>query len=304
MPRYAGWICVPAAALLLAAAPAWAKHAEYIRPIVQEVPAAGLTQVVLVNLVGPISIQTAPNNEVGIQILIHGGGLDQVFAQTLTQQLQFKIERIGPQLRIIGEYPVDRFHDYGYPRMKSILGIHGTDNNLYPPGPDGKPVRIRHAGNKHSVELWAEIRLSLPSSLGLVVRNIYGDVQLRGTDADAAGRGTFDGFTDVGDFLIHNPRWSAMKLESDYGAVKFLDGFGAVKDITVKTDFGGTYFYLHPGASGRILAQKDLGFLHNDFTNAIFQKQGDEHVMVLGDGHGTVVHVDMNVGSLHLEKAP
>lgn len=285
---------------LLAAVPGWAKHAEYIRPIVQNEPAAGLSQVVVINLVGPISIDTEPTDQVGIQILIHGGGMDQVFAQTLAQQLQFKIERIGSQLRITGEYPTDHFRDYGYPRMKSVLGIHGTDNNVY----QGKAVRIRHVGNKKSVELWAEIRLRLPSSLGLVIRNIYGDVNLRGSDAGAAGTGAFDGFTDVGDFLIHNPRWRDMKLESDYGAVKFLDGFGAVKDIQVKTDFGGTYFYLRPGASGKILAQKDLGFLHNDFTNAIFSKEGDEHVMVLGDGHGTVVHVDMNVGSLHLEKAP
>lgn len=284
------------------AAPAWAKRVTYIRPVVQNEPAAGLTQVVLENLVGPISIQTEPTPQVGIQILIHAAGLDQVFAKTLSQQLTFKIERAGPQLRIIGLYPTDHFHNYGYPNMRSILGIHGTDNNVY----RGQTVHIRHAGNKHSVELWAEIRLTLPSSLDLVIRNIYGDVELRGADAGAIGppAGALDGFTDVGDFIIHDPRWATMKLDSDYGAIKFMDGFGAARDISVETDFGGTYFYLHPGATGKILAQKDLGFLHNDFSNAIFKTEGDEHVMQLGDGHGTVVHVNMNVGSLHLEPAP
>ncbi len=286
-------------AALCCAAPAWAKRATYIRPVMKSVSTAGLTQVVIQNLVGPIDIITQPTDQVKIAILVHGGGLDRVFARTLTQQLHFDIRKIGPQLRIIGHYPVKQFQNYGYPYMKSFFFIHGTDTNIY----RGHRVHIRDVGNKKSVELWAEIRVTLPSSLSLVIRNIYGDVRMRGNGG--GGNGSLDGFTDVGDFLIHNPRWAQVKLDSDYGSIKFLDGFGVVQDMHVKTDFGGTYFYLRPGASGKIIAHKTLGFLHNNFNDALFKSDGDGHkVMVLGDGRGTTVHVDMNVGSLHLEKAP
>ncbi len=295
--RHAFLLILLAAAVC--AAPAWAKRATYIRPVVQVVPTAGLTQVVVENLVGPIDIITEPTDQVQIAILVHGGGLDRVFARTLTQQLHFEIRKIGPQLRVIGHYPVDQFQNYGYPHMKRMFFIHGTDSNLY----EGHKVYIRDVGNKKSVELWAEIRITLPSSVNLVIRNIYGDVRIRGNGG--GGSGSLDGFTDVGDFLIHNPRWAKVKLDSDYGSIKFLDGFGVVQDMHVETDFGGTYFYLQPGASGKIIAHKSLGFLHNEFNDALFKSDGNGHkVMLLGDGHGTVVHVDMNVGSLHLEKAP
>lgn len=286
-------------AAALCAAPLWAKRATYIRPVIKSFPITGLTQVVVQNLVGPIDIITQPGDQVQVQILIHGGGLDRVFARTLTHQLHFELRAVGPQLRIIGHYPTQQFKNYGYPYMKRMFFIHGTDTNIY----RGQKVHIRDVGNKKSVELWAEIRVTLPSSLNLVIRNIYGDVRMRGSGG--GGNGSLDGFTDVGDFLIHNPRWAKVKLDSDYGSIKFLDGFGVVQDMHVETDFGGTYFYLRPGASGKIIAHKSLGFLHNNFNDALFKSNGQgQKVMVLGSGQGTVVHVDMNVGSLHLEKAP
>lgn len=286
-------------AATLGVAPLWAKRVTFIRPVMKSFPTAGLTQVVVENLVGPIDIITEPTDQVQVAILIHGGGLDRVFARTLTHQLHFELRQVGPQLRIIGHYPTQQFHNYGYPHMKRMFFIHGTDSNMYL----GQKVYIRAVGNKKSVELWAEIRVTLPSSLNLVIRNIYGDVHIRGNGG--GGNGSLDGFTDVGDFLIHNPRWAKIKLDSDYGAIKFLDGFGVVRQMHVETDFGGTYFYLRPGASGKIIAHKSLGFLHNEFNDALFKSNGNgQKVMVLGSGQGTVVYVDMNVGSLHLEKAP
>jgi hypothetical protein len=286
------------AALTLSAA----KHVEYIQPVERTIPAAGVRQVVLQNMVGPISIQTTDTDTIHLTALVHAGGLDDVFARTLANEVTFDVKNDNGQLRIIVNYPVKQFHNYGYPHMKLVgvkgIGIHGTDTNEY----GGEKIHIRAAGNKKSIELWAEIRLELPNSEGLVIRNIYGDVETRGEGA--AGDGLFDCFTDVGDMTIVNPRWKQVKVESDYGKVSFTEGFGATLDIDVKTDWGGSYFYLDPGATGKIVARKDLGFLHNQFTNSHFEKdENGNSVMVLGDGHGTTVHVDMSVGSLHLERA-
>lgn len=298
--RRSPFIMTVLGALLLVAGvvPASARQrAQYIRPIIKSFPAQGLTQLVIQNLAGPITIQTQDTSTVKVEVLIHGGGVDETFARTLTQQLNFKIERLAPQLRIIGDYPLDHFRDYGYPYMKSIAFIHGTDTNEY----QGKTVHIRSVNSKKAVELWAEIRVTLPNSIGVVIRNLYGDVTVHGSGT--VSNALFDGFSDVGDFEIDNPRWGQVKVQSDYGKVSFLRGFGAVQDIHVNTSFGGAYFYLQPGATGKIMASKDLGFLHNNFTDSHFTKEGDQHVMVLGDGHGTVVHIDMSVGSLHLERA-
>lgn len=285
--------------LLAVSSLAWGdSKATYIRPIVQTIPAAGVTQVVVQNLVGPISIQTHDGPSIELEILIHAGGADPTFARTLAQQLNFTVEQVAGQLRVIGVYPLDHFRDYGYPRMKSILGIHGTDSNEY----NGQKVFIRNVGSKKAVELWAEVRLTLPPALALVVRNTYGDVDIRG-GAGAAGDGSFDGFTDVGDFTVYRPRWAQIKLQSDYGKVEFTDGLGMGKDIHVNTDVGGTYLHLPPDARGRIIAHKDLGFLHNDVSNAKFAKNGDgDSVLQLGDGQGPTVHIEMSVGSLHLRK--
>ena len=275
------------------------KRADYIRPIQQTIPAAGVTQVVLENLVGPISVQTSDSNQIQLVVLVHAGGQDQTFARTLANQLDFKVTQTAGQLRIIGEYPLDHFRDYGYPRMKSVLGIHGTDSNVY----QGKKVFVRAVGAKQAVELWAEIRLSLPASEALVIRNIYGNVELRGTGGPTATTGAVDGFTDVGDFTVYRPEWGQIKLQSDYGKVEFTDGLGTANDIHVNTDIGGTYLDLPPNAAGKIVAHKDLGFLHNDVSHASFSKDSaGDSVLQLGDGAGPVVHVDMSVGSLHLRK--
>ncbi|MGH9518612.1 MAG: hypothetical protein ACRD2D_03145 [Terriglobales bacterium] len=298
MPRRAGFRrLLPL--LIVVSLPLWAANkATYIRPIMQTMPAAGLTQVVVQNLVGPVAIQTEEGPNLEIAILVHAGGADATFARTLSQQLTFKIEKIGSQLRIIGVYPLDHFRDYGYPRMKSVFFIHGTDSNEY----DGKKVFIRDVGSKKAVELWAEVRLTLPPSMGLVIRNTYGDVDLRGGSGPAA-TGSLDGFTDVGDFTVYRPRWARIKLQSDYGKVTFTDGLGSGQEIHVNTDVGGTYLDLPPDANGKIVAHKDLGFLHNDVSNAKFTKNSDgESVLQLGNGQGPTVHIDMSVGSLHLRR--
>lgn len=286
---------------LVLASLAWARdHATFIRPIQQTIPAAGLTQVVVQNLVGPISIQTTDGDQVQLTVLIHSGGADDTFARTLSQQLDFQVQTVAGQLRIIGVYPLDHFRDYGYPNMKSVMGIHGTDSNIY----DGKKVYIRHVGSKKAIELWAEVRLNLPARLALVVRNTYGDVDLRGVaapDAQPATAGSFDGFTDVGDFTVYRPEWAQMKLQSSYGKVEFTDGFGISGDIHVNTDVGGAYLDLPPGVNCQIVAHKDLGFLHNDVSEAKFTKNDDgDSVLQLGNG-GPVIHIDMSLGSLHLK---
>lgn len=288
------------AALLAASAWAWAfDHPNYIRPIQKDVPAAGLTQVVLQNLVGPISVQTNDGNVVHLEVLVHAGGPDATFRKTLASQLDFTVQNLNGQLRITGVYPLEHFHDYGYPRMKSILGIHGTDNNEY----DGQKVFIRNVGSKKAVELWAEVRLTLPTRLALVLRNTYGDVDLHGGAPGGAPVGSLDGFTDVGDFSIYRPLWSDLKIQSDYGKVEFTDGFGAAKDIHISTDVGGAYLDLPPACNCQIIAHKDLGFLHNDVNDAKFSKDSDgDSVLQLGTGQGAQVHVDMSVGSLHLSR--
>jgi hypothetical protein len=278
-------------------APARAKHVTYIKPILQSIPAAGLTQVVVQNLVGPISIAIKAGDEVKLEALVHTGGDDDAFTHALADELKLEVTPANGQLRVIAHYPTDHFQNYGYPNMKSIAFIHGTDSNEY----EGKKVYIRAVGSNKATELWTEIRLTAPPGLGVVIRDIYGDVTVSGDNkpVDSA----FDGFTDVGDFSITDPGWANMKLESDYGKVEFKDGLGAARDIHVKTDVGGTYLDLAPGATGQIIASKDLGFLHNDFTDSHFSKNSDgESVMSLGDGHGTVVHIDMSVGSLHLRR--
>ncbi|MGH9394490.1 MAG: hypothetical protein ACRD1E_10005 [Terriglobales bacterium] len=273
-------------------------RASYIRPIEKTLPAAGVTQVVLENLVGPITVETVPGGTIGLEVLVHAGGPDAAFARTLAGQLDFHTQQTGGQLRIIGVYPLDHFRDYGYPKMKSILGIHGTDSNRY----DGKKVFIRDVGSDKAVELWAEVRLKLPANLELVVRNTYGDVELRGSGG-AAPASSVDGFTDVGDFTVYRPAWGHIKLQSDYGKVEFTDGFGEASDISLNTNVGGTYLDLPADARAKIVARKDLGFLHNDLTTANFSKddQGDS-VLQLGPGGGPVVHIEMSVGSLHLKK--
>ncbi len=285
-----------------ALSPAWASHVTYLYPIQRTVPAAGLTQVVVQNLVGPITITTTAGDSVELTVIVHSAGPDHAFARTLAHQVSFPVTRIAGQLRITGTYPLDHFRDYGYPMMKSILGIHGTDSNVY----DGKKIFIRSAGSSKAVELWAEIRLKLPATLGLVIRNIYGDVTLRGAAQPAAApaSGILDAFTGVGDFNVYRPEWDSVKLETDYGTVRFTDGVGSSRVINIKTDnVGSTYLDLPRNPSLKVITHKDLGFLHNDITAAKFTKnsQGDS-VLQLGSGLA-VVHVDMSVGSLYLHPA-
>src|SRR5690348_1978380 len=108
------------------------KRVPFIRPVQKDIPTAGVTQVVLQNLVGPIRIQTTQGtdrDDMKLVVLIHAAGQDETFARTLSEQLTFSVDQIGNQVRIIGHYPLDHFRDYGYPRMKSIMWIHGTDAN-------------------------------------------------------------------------------------------------------------------------------------------------------------------------------
>jgi hypothetical protein len=282
--------------------PAWASRVPYLYPIQKSVPAAGLTQVVLQNLVGPISVDTAAGDNVTLTVIVHAAGPDQAFARTLAHQVSFTVKRIAGQLRITGVYPLDHFRDYGYPMMKSVLGFHGTDSNVY----DGKKVFIRSAGSSKAVELWSEIRLKLPASLGLVIRNIYGDVTLRGAAQPNAqpASGILDAFTGVGNFTVYRPEWDSVKLETDYGTTRFTDGVGAARAISVKTDnVGSCYLDLPANPNLQIVTHKDLGFLHNDISAAKFTKddQGDS-VLKLGSGLA-VIHVDMSVGSLYLHPA-
>lgn len=274
-------------------------HATYIRPLVKTVPAASVHQIVLENLVGPVSVQTMPGDSISVVVLVHSAGADATFARALSQQLSFSIKNINGQLRIIGEYPLDHFRNYGYPKMKSIIGIHGTDSNVY----QGKKVFIRNAGSGKAVVLWAEIRLKVPADIAVVIRNTYGKLTLHGGDP-VAGAAAMDAFTDVGDIDVVRPQWSSLKLQNDYGSVKFTNGLGSSRDIHIKTDVGGTYLALLPDADPVIVAHKDLGFLHNDVTNASFTKdaQGDS-VLKMGDGKGPTITINMSVGSLHLAKA-
>ncbi|HEY7856787.1 MAG TPA: hypothetical protein VIC32_10095 [Terriglobales bacterium] len=282
---------------LAASVPAMASHATFIRPVQQTIPAAGITQVALENLVGPISVQTSAEGPIQLVVLIHSGGADDAFARALSQQLNFTVKNENGQLRIIGNYPLEHFRDYGYPHMRGIMGIHGTTSNEY----DGKKVFIHDVGSKKAVELWAEVRLTVPANINIAIRNTYGDVELRG-GGDAASTATLDGFTDVGDFSVYRPVWGTLKLQSDYGKVEFTDGLGVGKDIYVNTDVGGTYLDLPPQAQGKIIAHKDLGFLHNDVSAAKFTKDADGNsVLQLGDGAGPSVHIEMSVGSLHLQ---
>ncbi|HWG36777.1 MAG TPA: hypothetical protein VN690_03590 [Terriglobales bacterium] len=291
------WL-TPALMLALATCAIAGDHTTYIRPIEVTLPALGVTQVVLINLVGPVTVETAPDESVHLEVLVHAGGPDQAFAKTLAGQLDFQTQQTGGQLRITGVYPLDHFRDYGYPNMKSILGIHGTDSNEYA----GKKVFIRTVGSEKAVELWAEVRLKLPARMALVVRNTYGNVELRGTGG-AAPEGSVDGFTDVGDITVYRPAWATVKLQSDYGKLEFTDGFGAAKDISLNTNVGGTYLDLPSDAQAKIIAHKDLGFLHNDLSTANFSKNSDgDSVLQLGQGGGPVVHIEMSVGSLHLNK--
>ena len=284
------------------ALPAWASHVTYLNPIVQTVPAAGLTQVVVQNLVGPISIATTSGDTVKLTVIVHSGGPDKAFARTLAQQVSFPVTRIAGQLRITGVYPLDHFRDYGYPMMKSILGIHGTDTNVY----DGKKVFIRAAGSSQAVELWAEVRLQLPASLGLVIRNIYGDVTLRGAAQPGAqpAAGILDAFTGVGDFSVYRPEWDSVKLETDYGKIEFTDGLGASRAIALKTDnVGSTYLDLPQHPNCRIVTHKDLGFLHNDVSTAKFRKDSNGDSVLQFGGGAALIHVDMSLGSLFLHRA-
>lgn len=278
---------------------AWAdNNATYIRPIVKTLPASSVHQIVIENLVGPISVETSPGDTISLVVLVHSAGADATFAQALSQQLTFTVDNINGQLRIVGNYPLDHFRNYGYPKMKSIIGIHGTDSNVY----QGKKVFIRDAGSSKAVVLWAEIRLKAPPNVAVVIRNIYGNLTLHGGDPIPGGA-SMDAFTDVGDIDIYRPQWQSLKLQNDYGSVKFTDGLGISRDIHIKTDVGGTYLALLPNADPVIVAHKDLGFLHNDVTDAKFAKdaQGDS-VLTLGDGKGATVTIDMSVGSLHLTK--
>src|SRR6185437_9858463 len=144
------WL-TPALMLALATGAFAGDHATYIRPIEMTLPAAGVTQVVLINLVGPVTVETAPDAAIHLEVLVHAGGSDAAFARTLAGQLDFQTQQTGGQLRISGVYPLDHFRDYGYPNMKSILGIHGTDSNEY----NGQKVFIRDVGSDKAVELWA-----------------------------------------------------------------------------------------------------------------------------------------------------
>lgn len=278
---------------------AWAGNkATYIRPIVKTVPAASVHQIVIENLVGPISVETSPGDTISLVVLVHSAGADATFAQALSQQLTFSVDNINGQLRIIGNYPLDHFRNYGYPKMKSIIGIHGTDSNVY----QGKKVFIRDAGSSKAVVLWAEIRLKTPPNVAVVIRNIYGSLMLHGGEPMQGGA-AMDAFTDVGDIDVYRPQWLSLKLQNDYGSVRFTNGLGVARDIHIKTDVGGTYLALLPDADPVIVAHKDLGFLHNDVTHASFTKdaQGDS-VLKMGDGKGATVTIDMSVGSLHLTK--
>src|SRR6185437_14578035 len=114
----------------------------WLTPALMLAPAAGVTQVVLINLVGPVTVETAPDAAIHLEVLVHAGGSDAAFARTLAGQLDFQTQQTGGQLRISGVYPLDHFRDYGYPNMKSILGIHGTDSNEY----NGQKVFIRDVG--------------------------------------------------------------------------------------------------------------------------------------------------------------
>ncbi|HET9784059.1 MAG TPA: hypothetical protein VFP94_03760 [Terriglobales bacterium] len=289
------------AALLLLACSAWASNkATFIRPVQQTIPAAGITQVVVQNLVGPIEVRIGGGDAISLVALIHAGGHDDTFARALSRQLEFSVKNVNGQLQITGEYPLDHFRDYGYPHMKSVIGIHGTDSNEYM----GQKVFVRDVDSQKAVELWAEIRLTVPARLGLVIRNIYGDITLNGGIPPAGQTaGRFDGFTDVGDFTVYRPEWSSMKIQSSYGKVSFTDGFGASRNIAVKTNVGSTYFTLPPGANPTFTAHKDLGFLHNDVSESSFKKDSDGNsVLQLGDGQGAKVNVEMSVGSLHLSK--
>ena len=276
------------------------KRAHFIRPIEQSVPAAGIEQVVIQNLDGPITVTTSDTNQIKVDVLIHGGGLDQTFAQTLANQVNFDIKADGTQFRVIGHYPTQQFHSYGYPYMKHILFFHGTDSNTY----QGQRIYIRAIKSDKAVELWSEVRVTMPSRMGLVIRSIYGDVRLQG--GGPASSADLDAFTDVGDYNIFNPRWKKAKIQTDYGTVKFRDGFGALTEARVKVgNVGDCDLFLPPGSTGTVYATKDFGFLHNNFTNAKFSTTVDgEHEMVLGDGHGTTMHIDLNFGSLKLDTAP
>jgi hypothetical protein len=288
--------------LSLGLLPAWASRVPYLYPIQRTISAAGLTQVVVQNLVGPITVSTTSGNTVSLTIIVHSAGPDHAFARTLAHQLTFTVTQIAGQLRITGVYPLSHFRDYGYPMMKSIMGIHGTDSNVY----DGKKVFIRAAGSSKAVELWAEIRLKLPATLALVIRNIYGNVTFRGAAQPGAqpAAGSLDAFTGVGNFSIYRPEWNAVKLETDYGTVRFTDGVGASRAISVKTDnVGSTYLDLPQNPNLKIVTHKDLGFLHNNLTPAKFTKDSDgDSVLQLGNGLA-VIHVDMSVGSLYLHPA-
>ncbi len=285
---------------LVAVLPAYAfKRIHYIRPVVAKFPASGIHTVVIQNLDGPVTLSTEATSSVKVEALIHAGGMDETFARTLSHQLQLQPRLVGQQLRIVAHYPVMQFHDYGYPYIRTMFHFfHGTDTNRY----EHQTVHVRKLGSGQSIELWAEIRVTAPPTVAVYVRNIYGDVETRGNGP--AGNGLLDAFTSAGDIVVNNPRWARLKLQSDYGAVKFPRGLGVAEDIHLKTHFGGAYLFLSPGASGQIIARKNLGFLHNSFTHSHFTRQGGNYILALGDGHGPVVHVDMKVGSLHLEPQP
>ncbi len=297
---FAAFVLIPLA--FCAAAQA---RVTYIRPVVKDVPLAGIENVVVQNLVGPITIRTVSSSAAPtahLELLVHSGALDRGFARTLAQQLTFSVQPEGNQLRITANYPVSHFTDYAYPKVKDFLHFfHGTEKNDY----QGHHVYVHSLRDKHAVELWAEIRLSLPSGYNVYLQNNYGDVTIDSSGAAPGGAnsGLVHAFTDYGDFHVIAPAWTNMTLITNWGSIRFPDGLGNLKDVSLTTSYGSCWLYLLPGTAAKIYAHRDLGFLKNKFNDAKFSKEKDEHVMTLGDGNGPVIHINMDLGNLHLQKA-
>lgn len=290
MNRHISKIWLAAALAAGVCIPAWAQSTQ-TRAVRQAFPVRGDDELRIANLAGRIELVRGQGNQLVVDATVHAQGDSANETQQLLQGMKWvKAEDRHGKEEWTLSYPVDRFKGFAYPRpgnkesedswFLSWLESKGHTSTTY----RGEKVRIYNERSDDAPVLYADLKIALPASSTVRVRNVVGAVrggQLEGTLTVDTGSGrveiaSYDGTLSVdtgsGDVVLGSARGETV-VDTGSGdvVVRRLVGNGKVDtgsgDVVVEKvsagrlyiDTGSGDVTVREGSAGRLIAETGSG---------------------------------------------
>jgi len=253
------------------------------------------------NLAGRVTVEGTDGGDIEIVATIHAADGDRADAQTLLGLLDITFEERGNEIRVMANYPVERFDRYRYPQTGR--GNFNTQTTY-----DDERVRVTSRDDDDAVTLYVDFVIRVPAGVSADIENHVGNVSGSGMRGDfrgdtGSGNVTATGITgDVeGDTGSGN-----VEVDRVTGDVSADTGSGSIdiSDVTgdVSADTGSGNITLTDVRARDILADTGSGDIEMEsVTGNISADTGSGDIVGRDITSGASISADTGSGGIRFE---